>query len=79
MITPTPHNVLEMLRKLPPRERLKVISQALPEIEQNLSENVRAYKSLRGLWKDLLPSISAEDIDEARRGMWKDFPREDIV
>ena len=79
MITPTPRNVLEMLRKLPPRERLKVIYQALPEIEQSLSEKARAYKSLRGLWKDLSPSISAKDIDDAGREMWKDFPREDIV
>lgn len=79
MITATPQDVLKMLRQLPPRERLKVIYQALPEIEQSLSENVRAYKSLRGLWKDLRPSISAEDIDEVRREMWKNFPREDIV
>lgn len=79
MITATPQDVLEMLRKLPPRERLKVIYQALPEIEQSLSENIRAYKSLRGLWKDLLPSVSEKDIDDARREMWKDFPREDIV
>lgn len=79
MITATPQDVLKMLRQLPPRERLKVIYQALPEIEQSLSENVRAYKSLRGLWKDLLPSISAEDIDEVRREMWKNFPREDIA
>jgi len=79
MVTPTSADVLKMLRKLPPRERLKVISQALPEIEQSLSENVRAYKSLRGLWKDLLPSVSEKEIDDARREMWKDFPREDIV
>ena len=79
MITATPQDVLKMLRQLPPRERLTVIYQALPEIEQSLSENVRAYKSLRGLWKDLLPSISAEDIDEVRREMWKNFPREDIA
>lgn len=79
MIIPTPHNVLEMLRKLPPRERLKVIYQALPEIEQSLSEKARAYKSLRGLWKDLLPYVSEKDIDDARREMWKNFPREDIV
>jgi hypothetical protein len=68
MITPTPKSVLDMLRKLPPRERLKVISQALPEIEQRLAEKTRAYKSLRGLWKDLRPSE-----------LWKDFPRKDIA
>jgi hypothetical protein len=79
MIAANPETVLKMLRQLPPSERLKVIYQALPEIEQSLSEKVSAYKSLRGLWKDLSPSISAKDIDDARREMWKDFPREDII
>jgi hypothetical protein len=79
MATPTPNSVLEMLRKLPPRERLKVISQALPEIEQSLPEKNKPHKSMRGLWKDLPPSVSAEEIDEARRDLWKDFPREDTL
>jgi len=79
MITPTPNSVLKMLRKLPPRERLKVISQALPEIEQSLAEKPQKLRSLRGLWKDLGLSVSEQDIDEARRETWKDFPREDIA
>jgi len=79
MINPTPYTVLEMLRKLPPKERLKVISLALPEIENNLSAKPQPRKSLRGLWKDLRPSISAAEIDTTRQEMWKDFPREDIA
>lgn len=79
MITPTPKSVLDMLRKLPPRERLKVISQALPEIEQDLAEKKHAYKSLSGLWKDLRPAVSEQDIDDARSEMWKEFPRKDIA
>jgi len=79
MITPNPNSVLEMLRILPPRERLKVISQALPEIEQSLSEKHQTYPSLRGLWKDLRPSPSAKEIDEARDDIWKDFPRVDLA
>lgn len=79
MINPTPYTVLEMLRKLPPKERLKVISLALPEIEMNLSTKPQPRKSLRGLWKDLRPSISAAEIDATREEMWKDFPREDIA
>jgi hypothetical protein len=71
MINPTPNSVLNMLRKLPPRERLKVIAQALPEIEQSLTETHQAYKSMRGLWKDLQPSISAEEIDAARHETMK--------
>jgi hypothetical protein len=79
MITPTPKSVLDMLRKLPPKERLQVISQALPEIEKSLSAKPESRKSLRGLWKDLRPSISAEEIDTARKEMWIDFPHKDIA
>ena len=68
-----------MLRELPPHERLKVISQALPEIEQGLTEKTRAYKPLRGLWKDLRPAVSMQDIDDARSEMWRDFPHKDIA
>jgi hypothetical protein len=76
--TVTVDAVLNMLRQLPPRERLKVIVQALPEVERDLSEQRRPLKSLRGLWKGLGFDISAEEIDEARREAWANFPREDI-
>ena len=79
MTAPNVDSVLKMLRKLPPRERLKVISLALPEIEQSIAEKPRPRKSLRGLWKDLGPSISAEEIDAARHEMWGNFPHEDII
>jgi hypothetical protein len=35
-------------------------------------------QSLYGVFADLGPAPSAEDIDEARRDMWGNFPREDI-
>ena len=60
---------LDMLRQLPPRERLRVIAQALPETERALTENIRPLKSLQGLWKDLGFDLSAEEIDQARRGL----------
>ncbi len=69
---------LNILRQLPPRERLRVIAQALPEAERALSETVRPLKSLRGLWKDMDFDLSAEEIDQARREAWGNFPREDI-
>jgi hypothetical protein len=70
--------VLEELRQLPPRERLRVIAQALPEVERELQEPTPHLPSLRGLWKDLDFDISAEEIDEVRREAWADFPRGDI-
>ena len=73
----TSDTVLNMLRQLSPRERLRVIAQALPEVERDLSEQARPLKSLRGLWKDLGFDISAEEINQARREAWANFPRED--
>jgi hypothetical protein len=33
---------------------------------------------LRGIFADLSVSLSAEEIDEARREAWSGFPREDV-
>jgi hypothetical protein len=74
----TPDMVLEELRQLPPRDRLRVIAQALPEAERELETPMRPLVSLRGLWKDLGFDINAEEIDEARREAWANFPRDDI-
>ena len=76
--TATADAVLDLLRQLPPRERLRVLAQALPEVEQELSGEPRPLRSLRGLWKDLDFDITAEDIDQVRREAWANFPREDI-
>jgi hypothetical protein len=35
-------------------------------------------RSLKGLCADLNIDITAEDIDEAQREMWSNFPREDF-
>jgi hypothetical protein len=45
--------VLDLLRQLSPRDRLKVLAQALPEIEQELVVPPSSLETLRGLWKDL--------------------------
>jgi hypothetical protein len=75
---------LDMLRRLPALERLKVISIVLPEAEQELekqlsAENSTKLKSLRGLWKYFNIDLSTEDIDEVCKEVWKNFPREDIL
>ena len=59
--------VLEKLRQLPPHARLRVMAQALPEVERELQGPTYPLRSLRGLWKGLGFDISAEEIDEARR------------
>lgn len=74
----TADTVLGMLRRLPPRERLRVIAKALPETERDLAGQIQMLSSLKGLWKNLNFDVTAEAIDGARREMWADFPREDF-
>ena len=72
--TVTADTMLILLRQLPPRERLRVIAQALPETERDLSEPRRPLKSLQGLCADLGPAPSAEEIDQAQHEMWANSP-----
>ena len=70
--------VLAMLRQLPPHDRLKVIAEALPEVVRQLPDPPRPRATLLGFLAHLGPAPSAEDIDEARREAWANFPRDDI-
>lgn len=68
--------VLTKLRALPVDKQQEVL-----DFVEFLAQKAGAQKprrSLMGLGADLGIDISAEDIDEARREMWGDFPREDI-
>jgi hypothetical protein len=47
------YSSLDLLRQLSPRDRLKVLVQALPEIEQELVVPPASLETLRGLWNDL--------------------------
>ena len=47
MSTPTPKSVLDMLRKLPQKQRLRVISQASPElVETRLHALIQATQAI---------------------------------
>jgi hypothetical protein len=75
----TLEQVVSLARQLPPLEKIRLIEQMAPEIERDmLSQQPFKRKSLLGLCADLGPAPSAQDIDEIRREMWADFPREDI-
>lgn len=79
MSNPSANTILELLRKLSPQERLKVIAKALPEIEHDLAQkDQHPLKSLLGLCADLGPAPSAKDIDQARQEAWAGFPRGDF-
>jgi hypothetical protein len=73
--------VLSLVRQLTPGQKLRLIEAIVPDLEEPLQraeEGVKPLRSLYGLWKDFGVSLSAEEIDEARRQMWENFPREDI-
>jgi hypothetical protein len=66
--------VLEKLRELPPEKQKEVLDFVYFLKEKNSTKKPR--RSLRGLWKDLNIEITEEDIAEARREMWGNFPRD---
>ena len=68
--------VLGRLRALPAEKRQEVLD--FVEFWGRKSSPRRRRQRLRGLCADLGVHISTEEIDEARRGMWEGFPREDV-
>ena len=65
--------VLEKLRDLPPEKQKEVLDFVDFLKEKNSTKKPR--RSLLGLWADLNIHITEEDIAEARREMWGNFPR----
>lgn len=68
--------ILNTVRELPSDKQREVLQYA-----ERLRENSKKkppFKSIEGLWADLGISLSAEEIEENQREMWKNFPREDI-
>lgn len=68
--------VLHKLKTLPLDKKQEVLDFAEFLERKNSAKNQRA--SLRGLWSDLQINLTEEDINEARREMWNNFPREDF-
>jgi hypothetical protein len=66
--------VLEKLRDLPPEKKKEVLD-FVDSLKEKTEPNT-PRKSLLGLWADLNIHITEEDIAEARREMWGNFPRD---
>ena len=80
-LAPTLEEVLDLAKRLPPYQKLRLIEAIVPDLAAPLAEaeeKTKPLRSLYGLWKDLGVDLSAEDIDAARRDMWGTFPREDV-
>jgi hypothetical protein len=66
--------LLEKIHSLTPEKQRELL-----DFAQSLTENESSKKPLRsleGLWADLNIQITEEDIGEARREMWGNFPRD---
>jgi len=68
--------VLDKLRALPPERQQEVLDFA--EFLQQKTMPKRPLKSVKGLWANLDMDITEEEITEARKEMWGNFPRGDI-
>jgi hypothetical protein len=60
-------------------DKVRLVERVAEHLEQDLSnDHPRPRRSLYGLWAHLGPAPSAEEIDEVRKEMWANFPRDDI-
>ena len=75
--TVTLEEALDLVKRLSPLDKARLVERIVPDIERELkAARPTPGKSLRGLWRGL--DITEEEIAEARREMWGNFPREDI-
>lgn len=65
--------VIQKLRQLPPEKQQKVLDFVDSLHEESGPVELR---SLEGLWADLDINITEEDIAQARKEMWGNFPRD---
>ena len=87
----TLNELVAAARRLSPRDQLRLIERLAADLTPSVSPEapgehaqatnessgpVEPRQSLYGLWKGLMPDISAEEITEMRREAWKSFPRE---
>jgi hypothetical protein len=68
--------IVETLRVLPQDKQQEVLDFARFLAQKQTVK--RPLRSVKGLCAHLGVSITAEEIDDARREMWGNFPREDV-
>ena len=71
----TLEEALDLVKQLSPLDKARLIERIVPDIERELMvTRPTPRKSLWGLCADLGPALSAEEIDQARREEWANFP-----
>lgn len=68
--------VIEKLRVLPPDKQQEALD--FIEFLEHKTAVKQPRRSMEGLWADLQVDLTEEDIADARRELWGNFPREDV-
>jgi hypothetical protein len=68
--------ILEIVHELPPHKQRELLDYA-SRLQVDGAKKP-PFRSIEGLWANMRVSLSAEEIDENRREMWRNFPKEDI-
>jgi hypothetical protein len=76
---PSLEMVLDLAKQLSPADQLRLVGRVIPDLERKLEDDPeKPLTSLCGALAHLGPAPSAEEIEEARREMWRNFPRDDV-
>ena len=67
--------ILEKVRALPPEKQVDVL-EYVSTLETTSGE---PFRSPKGILADLNFTLTEQDLAEARREMWGNFPRDDIA
>jgi hypothetical protein len=68
--------ILSAVRALPPEKQQELLSHAARLRDECVKK--KPFKSVKSLWADLGISLSSGEIEQNQRGMWRNFPRDDI-
>lgn len=68
--------ILERLSTLSPAEQQELLRVARSLSQRSVGNETRPWKGLMGAFGGNGIDVTAEDIDDARREMWADFPRD---
>jgi len=69
-------SILEAVRTLSPEEQQEILEHA-EKLRRKSKPSTRRWSG-KGLWADLNITLTAEEIEENQREMWRNFPRDDI-
>ena len=77
---PTIEDLIEYAKRLSAFDKLRLVEVLIPDVKATIAEAPpKALKSPYGTFADLGTAPSEEDIEQTRREMLQDFPRNDIA